>query len=299
MLLERLLNNLGLDVEAFATCRVAPGWRLRLPPLDGTTFHYAVDGEGGVGKGGDSPLPLSRGCLAVVPPSLVHTLQCGGPPFAEAGPGGTSVAQSELPDHQAGPADEGGLLVACGRVKVTYQGVQGLFDRLREILVLNFSGDPRMRTTFASLLEEMHRRRPGSRAMISTLMRECLVRVFRELCVQEDCRIPWLSAIEDPELAPALDDMLAHPEHHHTVGSLAATSHMSRSAFARRFRRSMSATPLEYLRGVRLRHAAGLLTKAPSLPIATVAKRSGFASRSQFSRAFRDYFGRSPSEFRT
>jgi transcriptional regulator GlxA family with amidase domain len=201
-------------------------------------------------------------------------------------------------NHQAGPVDEGGLLVACGSVEVTYGGVQGLFDQLGEILVLDFADDPAMRLNFTSILEEMQGARPGSRAMLSALMRECLIRVFRQLCLQDECTIPWLSGVEDPNLAPALNTMLQDPGQPHSVASLAARAHMSRSAFARRFRESMGSPPLEYLRGVRLRHAAGLLRKVPPVAVAVVARRSGFASRSQFSRAFTAHFGCTPSEFR-
>jgi len=302
MLLERLIENVGLGVDVFATCRVAEGWRLRLPALDWATFHYTVQGEGEVGDGGGRLEALSIGSLAVVPPQLVHILQCGAPPYGEVGAGSDGAADGDSPvrvvNHQAGPADDPGLLVACGRVDATYAGGKGLFDQLRQILVLDFADDPAMRLTFTNILEEMQGSRPGFRAMVSALMRECLIRVLRQLCLQNECTIPWLSAVEDPNLAPALDEMFRRPGHPHSVASLAAGAHMSRSAFARRFRESMGSPPLEYLRGVRLRHAAGLLRKLPPLPIAVVARRSGFASRSQFSRSFAAHFGCSPSDFR-
>ena len=134
--------------------------------------------------------------------------------------------------------------------------------------------------------------------MTSTLMQECLIRVFRTLCLHDECSVSWLSALDDPELAPVLELMLARPADPHSVESLARKSFMSRSAFARRFKEGLGQPPLEYLRGVRLRHAAQLLRKSPPLPVPVVAERSGFASRSQFSRAFKNHFGRTPSDFR-
>lgn len=298
MLLERLLDNLALSVEAFATCSLAEGWRLRLPALDWVTLHYVVQGEGAVKDSEGHTQPLPKGSLALVPPHLVHSLQCGVPPFGDASPIGGRSADPELVNHRAGPEDEEELFVVCGKIAVTYGGGTGLFDQLREVLVMDFSSDQAMAGTFESMLEEATSGRPGSRAMTTALMRECLIRVFRELCSHEECGLSWLYALEDPQLAPAVDAMLQHPESPHTVASLAAKAYMSRSAFARRFRERFDQPPLEYLRGIRLRHAAKLLKTTPPLPVPTVAKRSGFSSRSQFSRAFRAYFGSPPSEFR-
>jgi AraC-like DNA-binding protein len=296
MLLEQLLENLVVTVDAFATCRVAPGWRLRLPALDWVTFHYVVQGDGSMTDARGREVALPPGSLAVVPPAYLHTLECGLPPYGEASVRGGSTA--ELPAHRAGPEEEDGMVVACGRVEITYGGSLGLFDQLQDALVLDFAGSEAMEVTFRSMLEEARAGRPGAKAMTTALMRECLVRVFRELCVHEECRISWLTALNDPALAPVLDVMLRHPERSHSVASLAATAYMSRSVFARRFRESFGRPPLEYLRGVRLRHAAQLLSKSPSIPVATVARRAGFSSRSQFSRAFRDQFGQSPTQFR-
>jgi AraC-like DNA-binding protein len=301
MLLEQLLDNLALSIEAFATCRVAPGWRLRLPSLDWVTFHYVVAGEGAVRDSEGHDLPLPAGTLAIVPPHLVHSLQCGLPPFGETMAGGESRSEHDMPAHVAGPEGDVGdpLVVLCGRIEVTYGGGVGLFDQLRDVLILDFTDDPVMRTTFDRMLEEVSGGRPGSRAMTSTLMQECLIRVFRVLCLQEECSVSWLRALEDPQLSPVLDLMLSRPADPHSVESLARRSFMSRSAFARRFKDSLGQPPLEYLRGVRLRHAAQLLKRSPPLPVPLVAERSGFASRSQFSKAFKKHFGQTPSEFRS
>ena len=55
----------------------------------------------------------------------------------------------------------------------------------------------------------------------------------------------------------------------------------------------------EYLNRYRLRYAATLLSGNPDLSINEVGDDSGFNSRSTFNRLFRDYFGMSPSEYRS
>lgn len=101
MLLERLLENLSVTVNAFASCHVAHGWRLRLPALDWVTLHYVARGEGEVRDGAGNGLGLPRGTLAVVPPHLLHSLQCGQPPFGEAIAGSAPSQLGGLPAQDA------------------------------------------------------------------------------------------------------------------------------------------------------------------------------------------------------
>ena len=164
--------------------------------------------------------------------------------------------------------------------------------------MLDFSDSDEMQSVFDGLLREQGTLGPGSDAMMAALMNQCLVLVFRDLCGHPDCRLPWLVALDDPDLADVLDKILANPQAYHTVASLAHTARMSRSAFARQFRESFDRSPMEYVRDVRLRQAARLLHGIGDLSIEAIARRVGFDSRSHFSRSFKDLFGVPPAEFR-
>lgn len=128
MLLQRLLDNLGLDVEPFATCGVAPGWRLRLPAGELVTLHFVLQGDGALGGQRAAPLALPTHSLAVVPPGLPHQLLVGVGALAEER---TSPRGAPGLTHlRAGPDGDVSLLVACGRIRATWGGVRGLFDAL-------------------------------------------------------------------------------------------------------------------------------------------------------------------------
>ena len=297
MLLERLFENLALTVEPFATCRVAPGWRLRLPILDGVILHFVLQGEGALRVGANGEVHrLPSNCLAVMPPSLTHAVECGSEVRHEVEVRGDETG-APLCQLGAGPAEEPGLIVACGRVQATYGGGPGLFDLLRKAFVLDFSDSPSMRATFESLVGEYRAGEAGSAAMMTALMNQCLITVFRRVSDQPDCRLPWLAALDDPNLARVLDDILERPERPHSLDTLADLAHMSRSVFARRFQECFARTPMDYVRDVRLRRAAQLLHRG-ELSVNDIATRVGFASRSHFSRAFREHFDCSPAEFR-
>ncbi len=296
MILERLFENLVLSVDPFATCRLAEGWRLRLPCRDWVTFHFTLQGGGGLHLATGEVLPLGANVLAVMPPTCSHAIQCGSDVQHETGVEGQG-SDAPLCEFVAGPLDEVNLTIACGRIQVTYGEGLGLFDHLQKAIVLDFNDSPQMRTTFESLVGEYRDTGAASHAMMTALMNQCLILVLRRMSDEAEGSLPWLSALDDPQLAGVIDEMLEHPEQHHTVESFAGMAHMSRSAFARRFAECFNRPPMDYLRDVRLRRAAQLL-RCGDLSIDEVASKVGFSSRSHFSHTFRDHFGASPLAFR-
>lgn len=300
MLLDRVIENLGLDVEPFATCGVAAGWRLPLRAQDHVTLHFVLTGSGRLVTGDGPDLALPTHSLVLVPPGLPHHLEAAASPTApEAASDDTPKAWRDagLSHVHAGPDREAALLVICGAIRVTWADGRGLFDHLSQPVVVTFEDQPRMRDIFETLLAEQASRAPGRLAMMRALMQQCLVELFRRLCGQPECDLPWLNALEDPRLARVLDVIHDDPSRSHSLQTLADEAAMSRSAFASRFRRVFKQTPMDYVRGVRLREAARLLRR-PDMSVDIAATKAGFASRSHFSRAFRQMFGKTPGAFR-
>ncbi|MFF4616420.1 helix-turn-helix transcriptional regulator [Nonomuraea jabiensis] len=82
-----------------------------------------------------------------------------------------------------------------------------------------------------------------------------------------------------------------------SVGDLARTLGVSSSLLSRRFRDVRGVTPVQYLRGVRLRKARELLT-GTDLTLQTIAEQCGYRSAFYFSRVFKATTGQSPSGYR-
>jgi len=296
MVLEKLFDNLDLKVEPFATCRVADGWCLRLPRPDWVTIHYILEGDGALRLGSGDLLALTTNVLAVMPPRLAHAIQCGAV-HHETGVEGQGDPAAPLCELVAGPLDHLRLTAACGRIQVSYAGGMGIFDHMKQAIVLNFGDSSRMRSIFEALIEEYRRAGPASAAMMNALMNQCLIQVLRRISQQAGGALPWLSALEDPRLARAVETILDHPEQRHTLEFLAGIAHMSRSTFVRHFEECFGRAPMDYVRDVRLRRAAQLL-RVGGLSVDGVASKVGFTSRSHFSHAFHDQFGCSPTVFR-
>lgn len=297
MLLDRLLLNLAVHVEPFALCTVSTGWRLSLPGPPGAMFHYVLQGHGRVRGPNGSPQPLAPRWLLVVPAGLKHALEPAGEVQNERR---VQPAPSGMPVCQivAGSADAPALLVACGLVTVRYGPSLGLFDHLRELLVVDLSDVPQVSAAFQGILAEQSRPSPGSEAMTAALMNQCLVHLLRHISANPDCPLPWLTALQDARLARAIDLILKNPSAEYTVDSLAKAASMSRSAFAGRFTAAFGRPPMSLLHHVRMQHAAQLLAHGDALSVDEVASRVDFSSRSHFSRAFKRHSGVPPTTFR-
>lgn len=81
-----------------------------------------------------------------------------------------------------------------------------------------------------------------------------------------------------------------------TVDDLASYMAMGRSSFFAKVKELTNQTPNDYLRSVRLKHAA-ILLESSTMRINEVAYRVGFASPSYFARRFAASYGVSPAEY--
>jgi AraC-like DNA-binding protein len=294
VLLDKLLTNLTVRVAPFALCELQTGWRMHLPRPREVTIHFVLDGDGAVSEPSGRTHALSRCWMAVVPQDTHHALEVGDVAHEQRVP--ALPAEGEFARIAAGTVAD--ISVACGVVRVGYGESIGLFDHLHDVLTVDLSESEAVRHAFEGILAEQASDRPGSGAMVSALMTQCLVAMLRQMCSGDSCPFPWLTALDDPRLGRALDQILVHPEARHTVGSLAEVAAMSRSAFAERFTGAFGQPPMSLLRQVRMEQAASWLRGGTTLSLDEVADKVGFSSRSHFSRTFKEHYGVSPAAYR-
>ncbi len=107
----------------------------------------------------------------------------------------------------------------------------------------------------------------------------------------------WLSALSDPQLAPALRDLHTDLAHRWTVEELAGRAGMSRAAFAAAFKRKTGDSPISYLTYWRMYRAKTLLRDTES-SLQQIALTIGYDTDAAFSRAFRRYQNIAPGAWR-
>jgi AraC-like DNA-binding protein len=294
MLLDKLLSNLDIHVEQFSLCEVTPGKRIHVPNSPRVMLHFILARTGFVRSSSGEAYSLKPCSLAIVPRGVQHSLEPSGEIVDECYMDANAGSSADTPNLK----DSSELIVACGLVRVRYGAALGLFDNLDDILVEDLSDIPKVRAAFDEILSEQSSESPGSDAMKAALMSQCMVHLFRRLCQNGTCSLPWLSALQDTGLAQALDRILQSPGDMHTVESLADVASMSRSTFAEAFTAAFGTPPMSMVRKIRMERAWKLLEQSQSMSVEDVARRVGFSSRSHFSRAFKKHFGVSPLALR-
>lgn len=138
---------------------------------------------------------------------------------------------------------------------------------------------------------------PGGDILVRHLLDALLVYVLRGWASRQGCERGWLSALDDPSIARAIERMHAEPAAAWTVESLAKVARLSRATFARRFVARLGEPPLEYLTRWRMTLAARLLIDGGA-SVSEVAGQVGYTSEFAFSRAFKRARGMAPAVFR-
>ncbi len=98
-------------------------------------------------------------------------------------------------------------------------------------------------------------------------------------------------------LAPLLDWLQDHLDQPIDVPAMASRAGMSERTFSRQFRSQLGATPLQWLRTIRIRRAQEILERTDR-PIEEIATLSGFESPVTFRVRFHNLVGLSPMAYR-
>jgi two-component system response regulator YesN len=99
------------------------------------------------------------------------------------------------------------------------------------------------------------------------------------------------------QIRPAVEFIEGHYDQPITLADIAKASYLSVSRLAHLFKEQMGITLIEYLTGVRINHAKGLLLSTDKSCTA-ICFEVGYNNQSYFTRTFKDIVGMTPRQFR-
>jgi AraC family transcriptional activator of mtrCDE len=298
--LDSLLGALELRLVALVECVVSPGYGLELYGFDAPGLHYNLCGNGMMRVEAQSPIHLTPHTLVVVPPSSVFRLYCACDATTP-----VETVDTRLQRDQPGPIRrfvagrhrDANVIMICGYFHATYGSSTDLFEGLPSPIVEQFDESDRLDQTLKAAMAELVAQEVGSAIMSEALLKQVIVALVRRSLSSASVWVERFGMLRDPQVARALSIMAADPGGPHTVERLARSAGLSRSAFMARFAEVTGHTPMGILRSLRMREAARLL-RTTNLSVEEIVHNVGYESRSSFVRAFRQAYGRDPSDYR-
>ena len=273
-------------------------WGGTLPATPGCMwFHAVTSGSCELDVAGDR-VHLQTGDLVIVPHGEGHRIEAGDPPEHPSIP---DLPHEEQSDNYAvlrygadGPLTE----LVCGGLRVEHPSARRLLEGLPPVVHIRTARRTALGSTLDLLAEEVGGHEIGSEAVISRLCDVLVIQAIRQWMASSGATAsPWLRAMGDPQVGPALAALHAAPAAAWTVATLASRAAMSRSAFSARFRELLDQPVMAYVTELRMQLAVELLHRGDR-SVAEIATAVGYESDASFSRVFKRHLGSSPRQVR-
>lgn len=310
--LSAVLRSVRLSGGVFVDTRFSAPWcvRTRLTPVDWGRFlarptqviayHVIIEGELLLSIGGEPPVRLRAGEIALLPRNDEHVMASA----AGLEPVGADALIRPAPEgglarivHGGGGA---GVHMVCGFLG-SEDPHAALLASLPRVLTLDIRAAASRDWIEASVrfaVNELAEGRLATSGVMSRLSEVLLVEAVRHYAAERPAtETGWLNGLADPQIGRALALMHGDIRAPWSAAALARAVAMSRSAFMDRFRALVGVPPIRYLTALRL-EAARRELKESRRPVAQLAHLVGYESEEAFSRAFKREYGLAPAHWR-
>ena len=271
-------------------------------------YHVVTRGQCWITLVGDTafePVSLSEGDIAVMPQGDPHVVSSAPGMRAEPNleahrrPEDANALPFAIKSGGDGPSD---THLICGFFSCDARPFNPLLDSLPRFMRFSRAASQESHSLLDQFIRlataETGNKRAGSQSVLNRLSELMFVEVIRMHMDQlVNNNTGWLAGLRDPLVGRALMLLHARPAHDWTLEELASEAAASRSALADRFTQIVGCPPIQYLTRWRMQIAASRLAD-PNVKIAAVAHEIGYESEAAFSRAFKKFVGRSPSQWR-
>jgi AraC family transcriptional activator of mtrCDE len=304
--LSRLFEMVTVRGRLDLRCAYGAPWRIDQGPGETNEIPYhAVIGGFAVleNPAGGRPVQLKTGDILLLPGNPRHVMHDGS--GARPRPARNQQHLNLVISENAGTGERLDLL--CGHFAIAPPHDRLLRNYLPPLLVVHTrdTGAANARARTASQLaglvgllrSESEADHLGGRAMLNALSTAMFALVLRLASEAKDAPIGLLAIASHPRLAPALAAMFNEPGRAWSLPELARLCNMSRATLARQFQQKLGRSASDLLTEIRMTLASNELKK-PSMSAGAVADAVGYQSEAAFQRAFKNYMGLTPAQWR-
>jgi len=305
--LSQLLQIITVTGRLEVRCTYGAPWRVAWPQAAAheIPYHVVLKGRASLKDSRtDATTELAGGDIVLLPHGSEHVLHDG---------------SGQAPAHTRNRRDPAGWMLSendgqgelldmlCGRFFLTPPHDRLLRNYLPTNVVIRASegmagqsGNSASRhlTGLMDLMRmESTSDKLGGNAVLNALSSALFALVLRAASESRQAPAGLLALAGHPRLAPAIAALFADPARSWKLPELADLCSMSRATFMRHFQDKLGHSAIELLADIRMSLAANALKK-PGATTAAVAEAVGYQSEAAFRRAFAEWMGVTPGQWR-
>jgi len=301
--LSRLFEVMPVRGRLDLRCSYGAPWRIDQGPGEANEIPYHVVLAGSAtleDPAGGRPLQLKTGDILLLPGNPRHVMHDGG--------GGSPLPARNRASLNFTISENLGsdkrLDLLCGHFAIAPPHDRLLRSYLPPRLVVQAGdreGQKGTATQLAGLVSLMRSESTddhlGGRAMLNALSTAMFALALRLASETGEAPRGLLALAGHPRLAPAVAALFNEPARAWSLPDLARLCNISRATLARQFHEKLGRSASDLLTDIRMALAANEL-KRSSLSTGAVAEAVGYQSEAAFQRAFKDYMGVTPAQWR-
>ncbi len=173
----------------------------------------------------------------------------------------------------------------------------GMLLDVRQLQDLPLFSDPDLCAAGIALRDSLQSDELSSAVMFEALSRVFLVKLLQRYGQRRPEEVALSARFTSHHYHQVLTYVKDHLDQTMTVDDLAAQVRMSPSHFARVFKETVGATPMQFVMSYRIEQAAAMMGD-PARPLGDIALACGFADQAHFSRSFKQMTGLTPRAYR-
>ena len=277
--LSDILRDIRAKASVYFCDRLVPPWNIEMRDLEYSSFHQVRRGQCIVECAGQKEL-AAPGDIIFIPKGSDHDLK-------------------SVDGFTPGREKEFKTMLLCGYFQFDQAIDHPLLASLPPLVIIRsetLEKNTGLKHTMDFLTEEFTNDQPGSNLLMDKLTEVMLIQLIRtEFSEQNETN--FSKALFDNHISKALKFIHSDPARSWTLESLAAEIGMSRTSLANRFKELVGTTMYDYMTKIRLQKACNLL-RTTSLPVYSIAEKSGYQSEISFNKVFKQHFSVTPGQYR-
>ena len=277
--LSDILRDIHAKASVYFCDQLVPPWNMKMRDLDYSSFHQVRRGQCIIECAGETQL-AGPGDIIFIPKGSDHDLK-------------------SVDGFTPGREQEFKTMLLCGYFQFDQPIDHPLMASLPPLIIIRsetLENNTGLKYTMDFLSEEFTNDRPGSKLLMDKLTEIMLIQLIRtEFTLTSEAN--FSKALFDNQISKALKLIHGDTAHSWTLDKLAANIGMSRTSLANRFKALVGTTMFDYLTKIRIQKACNLL-KTTSLPVYSIAEKSGYQSEISFNKAFKQHLGLTPGQYR-